>query len=352
MQQDKHNITIVVGIIIGLAAATLFLISKYQMQIISDITGALNPKSQDLSFETLPQDSSQNKTTEQDEIAKLQQQIDELKKQQKLAMTPAAPPLIDLKTQEELNKAKQQINSLSQQLSQLQKQNTQIPSPTPITTYPAVVNDADLIKNWQATEKVTQVACLDKFLNSWQLGSGVLISGDGKVLTNQHVVQSSMSATTPDYCLILFNNDYNSQTQTYTKQYRATVIGFFSDRDAAELKINDVLAPNQSGTIVSTPAPGPFPYFQITSAKPQIGDPVYVIGFPESAKFNFSVTKGIISNITSDNLYFGTDAQIDRGNSGGAAINSAGQLIGLPTYKFVSAGDYRGYILNIKMINL
>ena len=82
------------------------------------------------------------------------------------------------------------------------------------------------------------------------------------------------------------------------------------------------------------------------------GDADYVIGFPESAKFNFSVTKGIISNLISNDVYFGTDAQIDRGNSGGAAVNSAGQLIGLPTYKYVGGGDYRGYILDIHSLNL
>ncbi len=107
---------------------------------------------------------------------------------------------------------------------------------------------------------------------------------------------------------------------------------------------------DSSGNIQTVGAASAFFYFQSAPAVPQIGESVYVVGFPESANFAFSVTKGIISNLTSDNIYFGTDAQIDRGNSGGAALNSDGQLIGLPTYKFVSQGDYRGYILNIQMI--
>ncbi|OGZ40912.1 MAG: hypothetical protein A3B04_00945 [Candidatus Portnoybacteria bacterium RIFCSPLOWO2_02_FULL_39_11] len=107
-----------------------------------------------------------------------------------------------------------------------------------------------------------------------------------------------------------------------------------------------------SGQVQNAPILSPFQFFSPAASQPQIGDADYVIGFPESAKFNFSVTKGIISNLISNDVYFGTDAQIDRGNSGGAAVNSAGQLIGLPTYKYVGGGDYRGYILDIHSLNL
>lgn len=294
--------------------------------------------------------ADENKDSEAEQIAQLRQEIEELKKQQaeeakKSALRLASPPPVDIKTQEELNRAQEQIKSLTQQLVQIQKEKAQ-------STSPPVASDADLLRSWQASEKVVQVACQDKFLNSWQMGSGVLVSADGKILTNQHVVQSSLSLAAPDYCLVLFGKDYNSQTQSYSKQYRATLIGSFQDRDAVLLKINDLLYADQSGTVQSTPISDSFSYFQVATAAPQIGDPVYVVGFPESAQFAFSVTKGIISNLTSDNLYFGTDAQIDRGNSGGAALNRDGQLIGLPTWKYVGGGDYRGYILNIQTIKL
>ncbi|MBU1102313.1 trypsin-like peptidase domain-containing protein [Patescibacteria group bacterium] len=131
-----------------------------------------------------------------------------------------------------------------------------------------------------------------------------------------------------------------------------TIAGLFDNRDAVVLKIQDVLFKDSAGNVQSIAPVNTFSYFKIASSQPQIGDPVYVLGFPESANFAFSVTKGIISNLTSGGLYFGTDAQIDRGNSGGAAVNSSGQLIGLPTYKFVSSGDYRGYILDIQTIKL
>jgi len=309
-----------------------FAVIKYQQQLARQLTALFQPN---------------NSSDVAEEIARLEKEIEELKKQRsqttyKTILTPASPsPAPDLKTQGELEKARQQINSLEQQLKELQK--------SEITT---VVSDADLIKSWQATEKVVQIACQNKTTGNWQLGSGVLISEDGKILTNQHVVKPTLGILLPDYCLALFSKDYEVSTQGYKREYRATLVGFFEDRDAALLKIQDVVYQDPNGQIQNAPIINSFQFFRVASAVPRIGDQVYVIGFPESASFSFSVTKGIISNLTSDNLYFGTDAQIDRGNSGGAALNSAGELIGLPTYKFTSSGDYRGYILDIHSINL
>ncbi len=88
---------------------------------------------------------------------------------------------------------------------------------------------------------MAQVACQNKLLGSWQLGSGVLISPDGKILTNQHVVEPSVGTLLPDYCLILFGKDFDAASQSYNKEYRANIAGFFKDRDAALLKIQDII---------------------------------------------------------------------------------------------------------------
>ena len=336
-------LTILISLfLIALASASIFLLTKYQLKLAGDIAKLFSSKTS-----VLPTLSPTASSTAQ-EIAQLQKEIDELKKQPpkiiyKTVLTPASSsPAPNLKTQEELERAKQQITSLEQRLQELQVQKTS----------GSQISDADLIKSWQAGDKVAQVACQNKLLGSWQLGSAVLISPDGKVLTNQHVVEPSVGTLLPDYCLILFGKDFDAVSQSYSKEYRASIAGFFQDRDAALLKIQDILYKDQNGAVQTMPVSGALPYFSISTSTPQIGDAVYVIGYPESARFAFSVTKGIISNLTSDNVYFGTDAQIDRGNSGGAALNSAGQLIGLPTWKYIGGGDYRGYILNINSIKL
>lgn len=358
MKKSPLTIVIIIALLFS-AAAVAFVIQK-QIESAREIYSAASsglgaqmnipatpfpaiPSGAPLDATSTPADTTES------EIAKLREEIEALKKQKpqvvyKTVLTPTTPAPKDLATEEALKQAKEQISSLQRELQQVQLNQKAQQSSS--------VSDADLIKSWQADSKVVQVACQNTFTGAWQLGSGVLISADGRLLTNQHVVKPTIGILLPDYCLILFNKDFDNQTQIYSKQYRASIKGFFSERDAALLQITDIVSRSAAGAVQLTPAPGPYSYFQIAPQAPSIGDSVFVIGYPESAKLNFSVTKGIISNLTSDNIYFGTDAQIDRGNSGGAALNSAGLLVGIPTWKYVSSGDYRGYILNIGTIDV
>lgn len=347
---SKKAFIFVISVSLAAIGAVGFLLYRYQSKIASEFSSVFGKKGElEITFSSqAPSSLNNNGTSTQEEIALLKQEVESLKKQSpkviyKTALTLASPaPAPDLKTREELNNATQRISSLEQQLQALQAQGTQVS---------ALAGDASLIQSWQASDKVVQVACQDKILGTWQLGSGVLTSEDGKILTNQHVVQMPQGPL-PDYCLALFSKDYDAQGQSYKREYRATISGFFSGRDAALLKVRDVVYRDGNGQIQTAPILNSFQFFRPAGVQPQIGDAAYIIGFPESAKFNFSVTKGIISNLASNDVYFGTDAQIDRGNSGGAAINSDGQLIGLPTYKYVGSGDYRGYILDIHSLNL
>jgi len=334
-------------IIAGLSLAIFFAIRYSKDKSLSGLWPSSQPNLTAILPSSQPP-ASASSTAE--EIAKLKEELEKLKNQPpqiiyKTSLIPPAnsPSANDLKTQEELAKAKSQISSLEKQLNQVQAQRSQ--------QAVAASSDVELINAWKPEDKVVRVACQDKLYQTWQFGSGVLISADGKILTNEHVVKSSVGSTLPDYCLALFSEDLDAQGQNYNKQYRATLVGLFQDRDAALLKIQDILTPN-GDTINVLPVTESFSYFSPAIIRPQIGQAVYVIGFPESARFDFSVTKGIISNLPVTDVYFGTDAQIDRGNSGGAAVNSAGQLIGLPTWKFVGGGDYRGYILDISSLSL
>ena len=86
------------------------------------------------------------------------------------------------------------------------------------------------------------------------------------------------------------------------------------------------------------------------------GDAVYCVGYPDYALGSIDYTSGEITNILADvnrfgetvRYYIGTDADISAGNSGGAAVNRDGKLIGLPTLGFAGTGGFRGYITPIK----
>lgn len=344
----SSQIIIIFFLAVGLASALILTFKQRQNDLTTQISSLWQSEEPPAIF---IQPRHEKATSTAEEISALRQEIEALKNKSpqiiyKTILKPVPSPTTDWQTQKELEQAKEQISSLEQQLQKIQSQ-------TPQQQPTQAVSDAQLLKSWHAEDKVVRVACQDKFLNTWQFGSGVLMSSDGQVLTNQHVVQPSIGLVLPEYCLVLFNKDYDPAAQAYRQEYRAPIIGFFEGRDAALLKVQDLVYKDNTGKINSTSAKDTsFAYFSPATQKVQLGESVYIIGYPESARFDFSVTKGIVSNFTADNLYFGTDAQIDRGNSGGAAVNSSGQLVGLPTWKYAGGGDYRGYILDINSLDL
>ncbi len=138
------------------------------------------------------------------------------------------------------------------------------------------------------------------------LGSGVVISSDGYILTNNHVVDSAtdVTVTLPD-----------------RREFKAKVIGTDPKTDIAVLKIE---ASNLPVITVGN------------SAKIQIGDEVLAIGNPYGV--GQTVTMGIVSATGRAGLgiedyedFIQTDASINPGNSGGALVNDRGELIGINT---------------------
>ena len=151
-------------------------------------------------------------------------------------------------------------------------------------------------------------------------GSGVIVSPDGYIITNYHVIE---------------NNKEIEITTNDNKTYEAKVIGTDPDTDIAVLKINE----NKKL---------PYVYFGNSDAT-RIGEWVLAVGNPFN--LNSTVTAGIISAKSRDlnkrdrknESYIQTDAAVNRGNSGGALVNTNGELIGINTAISSMNGGYVGY---------
>jgi serine protease Do len=152
-------------------------------------------------------------------------------------------------------------------------------------------------------------------------GSGVIISDDGYIITNNHVVQDAVMVE------VTLNDN---------RVYEATVIGLDPTTDLALLKIDqDDL---------------PFAVFG-DSDDVKVGQWVLAVGNP----FNLTstVTAGIVSakgrniNIlgggTAIESFIQTDAAVNRGNSGGALVNTSGELIGINAAIASTTGSFAGY---------
>ena len=153
---------------------------------------------------------------------------------------------------------------------------------------------------------------------SMSLGSGVIISADGYIVTNNHVVGENVREIT-----VALSDD---------REVKGRVIGTDPATDIALLKVDLKGLPTISLG---------------DSSKLQVGEWVLAIGSP--FQLSRTVTAGIISATGRSNVGFSeyedflqTDAAINPGNSGGALVNTRGELIGINTGIFSQSGGYQG----------
>ena len=156
---------------------------------------------------------------------------------------------------------------------------------------------------------------------SLSLGSGVIVSADGYVVTNSHVIGQNLRSL-PEVTVALADK----------REVRGTIIGLDPPTDIALLKID----------VKGLPV---VPWGD--SSKLQVGEWVLAIGSP--FQLSQTVTAGIISATGRANIGFSeyedfiqTDAAINPGNSGGALVNTRGELIGINTGIFSQSGGYQG----------
>ncbi len=149
-------------------------------------------------------------------------------------------------------------------------------------------------------------------------GSGVIISQDGYIVTNNHVIQNASE-------LEITMND--------NKTYKAKLVGTDSKMDIALLKID---------------AEGKLPFAVFgDSDQIRVGEWVLAVGNPYN--LTSTVTAGIVSAKARDlsnrgiQSFIQTDAAVNPGNSGGALVNTRGELIGINTMISSPTGSYTGY---------
>ena len=149
------------------------------------------------------------------------------------------------------------------------------------------------------------------------LGSGVIVSTDGYILTNNHVIRNA------DEIKVLLSDK---------REFTGKVIGNDSKTDISVIKID---ADNLQTITIGD------------SDKLRVGEIVLTIGSPYG--LNQTVTMGIVSAVGRANVgiadyedFIQTDAAINPGNSGGALVNARGELVGINTAIFSTTGGYQG----------
>ena len=208
-----------------------------------------------------------------------------------------------LETQSQINELTNSLNSIALSQTDIQQQVSQIKAATS-SDFSGIIE-----------ENIKGVVTIQTNIAQ---GTGFLITNDGYILTNAHVLSGAKYANI--YA-------YNSE------KYSASLIGYNSNLDVALLKVSGNFDKLSLGDSDST----------------KLGEKVIAIGNPLG--LSFSTSEGIISardRTGSNNLpyYFQTDASLNPGNSGGPLINTRGEVIGINNFK-ISGGESLGFALEI-----
>ena len=166
----------------------------------------------------------------------------------------------------------------------------------------------------QCSKSIVAIKGYQDGVDGYYWGSGIILSKDGLILTNTHVIENCDTAS-----VTLFDNS----------SYDAALVGADSTSDIAVLRIEATgLTPASFGD----------------SAELAIGDQVAAIGNPLGETFRMTLTDGIISAIDRGISYNGhsmtllqTNTAINEDNSGGALFNMYGQVIGVTNMKMMSS---------------
>lgn len=212
-----------------------------------------------------------------------------------------------------------------------------------------IVTDASNLPQSDAHKAIVKIKSYvlnsDNKLALFSSGSGAIIDSSGVVLTNRHVVVSENdfdgSKRETSY-IICLTKEINQEPVC---KYTADLIASNEKLDVALLKINNISGLSNKEN---------FPYLNLSSTdSASTNDEITALGYPSIGGGTITITKGIISGEEEkyNKKWLKTDAITSYGSSGGAAIDSQGEIIGITSAAHSDKLGSLGYIINITALD-
>lgn len=197
---------------------------------------------------------------------------------------------------------------------------------TRLRYYPAGGDVLSIQQIYAQVNPCTVTVAAERSQTTLTIGTGVIFTPDGYILTNAHVVAGGRS------CMVVLDTGYS---------FDVKLVGMDEEKDLAVIKIE------QEDLEEYVRAMGELPYATFgDSDMLSVGDPVYAIGNPLGVELRGTLTDGIVSAINRDVVVDGvrmtliqTNAALNNGNSGGPLINQYGQVVGINAMKKGSTAD-------------
>ncbi|MDX1991048.1 MAG: serine protease [bacterium] len=156
------------------------------------------------------------------------------------------------------------------------------------------------------------------------IGSGTIITPDGVIFTNRHVVVGS-----DDYLILLLDEI----SERPVERYFASVVGVSDQIDFAILQIDRDIDGNPVD-----PEALDLPTVPLADERLRLGEDISILGYPGLGQGYLIFTNGTVSGVENGDvngerlpLWYQTDAEISPGNSGGLVVNAEGEFVGIPT---------------------
>jgi S1-C subfamily serine protease len=156
-------------------------------------------------------------------------------------------------------------------------------------------------------------------------GSAVVVRQDGIVVTNYHVITRDKSDRFYDEIFFRLSADDGATAASSGSNHLEVMLADKS-LDLALLRIR------ANPANPAAPASPIFPAIQVADSRAvQMLDEIFIIGYPEKGGASVTVNTGLVEGIDTLGNWIKTDARLIHGNSGGAAVNSEGKLVGIPS---------------------
>lgn len=198
---------------------------------------------------------------------------------------------------------------------------------------------------WQAVVQIEAVVDVDGREQVGWSGSGTIISKDGLILTNAHVVLSDRFYRVVDLIVSLTVADDAPPVQSYY----ASIVQADDDLDIAVIKPYQDMNNNPINYDLLN-----LPFVPLgDSDNLMLGESIMILGYPGIGGKTITLTSGEVSGFTAEEPYgnrafIKTSGTIAGGNSGGLAVNSRGELVGVPTE--IGSGDIKEAIVDCRAL--